>query len=95
MSHEGEPMEEQGAGKAIAADRKPTPGMDKGASHKGENPLIPKDERGAGGGGPFQPKRADHDFHGGQSGAAYHGHGQLGEEEVEGQGNANSPSEDP
>lgn len=64
--------------------------------NKGENPeAIPTDERGAGGGGPFRPKHADKDFHGGQTGAAYHGHGQLGDDKVEGQGNANSPSEDP
>jgi hypothetical protein len=31
------------------------------------------------------------DFHGGQSGMAYHGHGQLGEDETE-QGNANTPA---
>lgn len=31
-------------------------------------------------------------FHGGQSKAAYHGTGQLGEEEVEGQENVNSAS---
>ncbi|MET1754486.1 hypothetical protein ABVV53_03300 [Novosphingobium sp. RD2P27] len=34
------------------------------------------------------------DFHGGQSEAAYHGTGQLGEDEVEGQKNLNSASKD-
>ena len=57
--------------------------------------LIPADERGAGGGGPFEPNDADGDFHGGQSGQAYHGHGQLGEKDVKGQKNPNAPSEDP
>lgn len=31
-------------------------------------------------------------FHGGQSKAAYHGTGQLGEDDVEGQENVNSPT---
>ncbi len=57
--------------------------------------LVPKNERGAGGGGPYEPEHADKEFHGGQSNAAYHGHGQLGEEEVEGQDNPNAPSEEP
>ncbi|MGX7896924.1 hypothetical protein [Tsuneonella sp. HG222] len=58
--------------------------------------LIPKDERGAGGGGPVGPKDAGkHGFHGGQSNAAYHGHGQLGEDAVEGQENVNAVSKDP
>lgn len=30
--------------------------------------------------------------HGGQSGIAYHGHGQLGETDVEGQDNTNAPT---
>lgn len=34
------------------------------------------------------------EFHGGQSDAAYHGTGQLGEEPVEGQKNLNSASKD-
>ena len=33
-------------------------------------------------------------FHGGQSNAAYHGHGQLGEQEVEGDDNDNGVSRD-
>ncbi|WP_375289277.1 hypothetical protein [Qipengyuania sp.] len=58
--------------------------------------IMPRDKRGAGGGGPIGPKGAGkHRWHGGQSNAAYHGSGQLGEEDVESQGNANSPSEDP
>lgn len=56
--------------------------------------LIPADERGAGGGGPFKPEDADGDFDGGRSGQAYHGNGQLGEKDVEGQDNPNSPSSD-
>ena len=84
------------------AETEPTQGMPDRKAQRGaprgdgrRDGLIPADERGAGGGGPIGPKDADGDFHGGQSGAAYHGHGQLGEDEVEGQGNANAPSEDP
>ena len=62
--------------------------------HKGEpdGTGIPTDSRGAGGGGPIGPEDAGEGFHGGQSNAAYHGHGRLGEQDVEGQDNANSPS---
>lgn len=56
--------------------------------------IIPRDQRGAGGGGPFGPEDADKDFHGGQSGTAYHGHGQLGEKDVKRQDNPNAPSKD-
>lgn len=52
---------------------------------------IPKDERGAGGGGPIGPKDEGKPFRGGQSHAAYHGHGQLGERAVENEENANAP----
>lgn len=91
-------------------DTVPTPGVpdeesndqaqggEGGRARKGDgrtDGIMPADERGAGGGGPIGPKDADEDFHGGQSGAAYHGHGQLGEKDVEGQGNSNSVSEDP
>jgi hypothetical protein len=64
--------------------------------HKGEpdGSRIPADTRGAGGGGPVGPGKQSDGFHGGQSGAAYHGHGRLGEQEVEGQDNENSPSGD-
>ena len=80
-----------------------TPGMPDEGQRKGPRDadgqtdgLIPRDERGAGGGGPVGPKgENEKDFHGGQSNAAYHGHGQLGDEDVEGQCNANAPSEDP
>ena len=76
------------------ADKVPTPGMAPDDGHKGEfdGTGVPKDERGAGGGGPIGPKDAGEGFHGGQSGAAYHGHGRLGEEAVEGQDNDNAPS---
>ena len=73
--------------------KQPTQGMaDDG--HKGDpdGTGIPADTRGAGGGGPTGPKDAGNGFHGGQSGAAYHGHGRLGEQEIEGEENGNSPS---
>lgn len=80
----------------------PTPGMPpadrREGSRRGDGEtdgLIPRNKRGAGGGGPVGPKDVDGDFHGGQTDAAYHGHGQLGERDVEGQNNANAPSEDP
>ncbi len=57
--------------------------------------LVPRNKRGAGGGGPTGPEgQGTKDFHGGQSNAAYHGYGQLGDDEVEGQENVNAPSED-
>ena len=37
---------------------------------------------------------SEKDYHGGQSGQAYHGHGQLGETDVEGEENANAPSKE-
>ncbi len=84
------------------ADKVPTPAMptkdqrEGSRDATGENDgLVPRDKRGAGGGGPQEPEHADGDFHGGQTGAAYHGYGQLGEENVEGQKNVNAPSEDP
>jgi len=52
---------------------------------------IPTDQRGAGGGGPIGPKGKRKPFIGGQSEAAYHGHGQLGETQVEGEENPNAP----
>ncbi|QPQ55460.1 hypothetical protein IC614_02290 [Allosphingosinicella flava] len=36
----------------------------------------------------------DKDFHGGQSGQAYHGHGQLGQKDVPDAENLNAPSKD-
>jgi hypothetical protein len=76
------------------ADKVPTPGMpDKDSTApKGDGAvdgLIPADTRGAGGGGPVGPREQSDGFHGGQSGAAYHGHGQLGEKKVEGDDNDN------
>ncbi|GGD88702.1 hypothetical protein GCM10011515_05460 [Tsuneonella deserti] len=78
------------------ADKHPTQGM-VDDRHKGDpgGTGIPIDTRGAGGGGPIGPKDNGKGFHGGQSNAAYHGHGRLGEQEVEGQENANSPSGEP
>lgn len=86
----------------MADDKVPTPGMP-GQGEEGRKAptgdgktdgLMPRDTRGAGGGGPVGPKDTSDGFHGGQSVAAYHGHGQLGEDEVEGQENANAPSKD-
>jgi hypothetical protein len=76
--------------------KQPTQGMDPADGHKGDydGTSIPKDTRGAGDGGPTGPKH-EGEFHGGQSGAAYHGHGQLGEKEVEGEDNENGVSRDP
>ncbi|MCT2559842.1 hypothetical protein N0B51_12730 [Tsuneonella sp. YG55] len=83
-------------------DTKATQAMPGNGEHKGQRDangetdgLIPRDRRGAGGGGPARPRHADGDYHGGQTGAAYHGYGQLGEDDVEGQQNVNAPSEDP
>ena len=78
------------------ADKHPTPDMAPDDGHKGayDGTSGPRDTRGAGGGGPVGPKDTD-GFHGGQSGAAYHGHGQLGEKDVEGQDNDNGVSKDP
>jgi hypothetical protein len=61
--------------------------------HKGDpgGTGVPTDERGAGGGGPIGPKKKDKPFRGGQSEAAYHGTGQLGEQPVEGGENPNAP----
>jgi hypothetical protein len=83
--------------------KQPTPAMpakdDPASTPRGDGEadgLIPRDTRGAGGGGPTGPKDAGkHGFHGGQSDAAYFGHGQLGDEEVEGESNPNAPSEEP
>ena len=77
------------------AEKQPTQGMARN-DRKGETDsvLIPKDTRGAGGGGPIGPKDDGKSFRGGQSNAAYHGHGQLGEQDVEGQANTNSPSKE-
>lgn len=79
------------------ADKHPTQGMAGDDRHKGDpgGTAIPADTRGAGGGGPIGPKDDGKSFRGGQSNAAYHGHGQLGEQDVEGQENTNSPSEEP
>ncbi len=78
------------------ADKHPTQGMNPDDGHKGDpgGTAIPTDTRGAGNGGPIGPKKDDA-FHGGQSGAAYHGHGQLGEDPVAGQDNDNGVSKDP
>jgi hypothetical protein len=77
------------------ADKQPTQGM-ANDGHKGDpgGTGVPADTRGAGGGGPVGPKDAGKGFRGGQSNAAYHGHGRLGEQEVDGQANANSPSDE-
>lgn len=82
-------------------DKVPTPGMPDPHASPGTprgngaaDGLIPADTRGAGGGGPTGPGD-EGSFHGGQSGAAYHGHGQLGEDEVEGERNDNGVSRDP
>lgn len=75
----------------------PDPDTKQGGPHgDGEvDGAMPRDKRGAGGGGPIGAKDAGkHGFHGGDSEAAYHGSGQLGETDVEDQGNANSPSKD-
>lgn len=37
---------------------------------------------------------AEKEFHGGQSGQGYHGHGQIGEKDVPGEENANAASKD-
>ncbi len=83
-------------------EKVPTPAMPQASQRKGSHDadgendgLIPRDKRGAGGGGPIGPQHVDGDYHGGQTGAAYHGHGQLGEDDVEGQENPHAPSEDP
>ena len=55
--------------------------------------LMPKDTRGAGGGGPLAKGGGKgKEFRGGQSEAAYHGPGQLGEDDVDGKTNPNAPS---
>lgn len=72
-----------------------TQGMaDDGPKGAPDGTGIPTDTRGAGGGGPIGPKDSG-GSHGGQSNAAYHGHGQLGEDKVEGQDNDNGVSRDP
>jgi hypothetical protein len=76
------------------AGKQPTQAVPDQGEQRAPERLVPKDPRGAGSGGPFEPRDADKDLHGGQTGAAYHGHGQLGEDEVEGQANANAPSKD-
>lgn len=75
-------------------DKHRTQAMPRDEGHKGEpdGTGIPKDERGAGGGGPIGPQGKGKPFRGGQSNAAYHGHGQLGEQPIEGDENANAPS---
>lgn len=77
------------------SEKQPTQSMGSAKSDAptGENDgLVPKDTRGAGGGGPLAKGRQDREFRGGQSEAAYHGSGQLGEEAVKKGGNANSGS---
>ena len=55
--------------------------------------LMPKDTRGAGGGGPLaKGSDKNKEFRGGQSEAAYHGSGQLGEQETDDGGNRNAGS---
>lgn len=86
----------------MAEDKVPTPGMPEKGNERRKPPqgdgktdgLMPRDTRGAGGGGPVGPKDTSDGFHGGQSVAAYHGHDQLGEDEIEGQENANAASKD-
>ena len=77
------------------SDKQATQAMGDG-SHKGEpDGTMPTDKRGAGDGGPIGPKGAGKgkEFRGGQSGAAYHGSGQLGEQDVDSNSdNPNAPS---
>ena len=78
------------------ADKTPTQGMDPSDGHKGEpdGTGLPLSKGGGEDGGPSGDARPE-GFHGGQSGAAYHGHGQLGTTEVEGEDNDNGVSQDP
>ena len=84
----------------MADGKHPTPGMpdpggpaDRAQRGSGEaDGLIPRDERGAGGGGPTGPKTGGKPFRGGQSEAAYHGPGQLGEEPVDDRASPNAAS---
>ena len=69
-------------------------GHDEGAP---DGTNLPRDGGGESAGGAYPnphtgKKKADRDWHGGQSGTAYHGGGQLGAEETEPGGNPNSGS---
>ncbi len=82
----------------MSDDKQPTQGMgkteDKGAP---DGTNTPRKGSGESGGGAYPnphtgkepPKK---EWHGGQSGTAYHGGGQLGEEETQPGGNPNSGS---
>lgn len=75
------------------ADKQRTQAMGD-ASHKGE-PVgtgAAAYEHGGGAGGQTGPKKKDKPFRGGQSEAAYHGTGQLGEQPVGDGENPNAPA---
>lgn len=75
------------------AGKLPTQGMaDDGHQGEPDGTGVPRDERGAGGGGPTGPQGKRKPFHGGQSEAAYHGTGQLGEQPVSEDAPPNAPS---
>ena len=82
------------------------PDYDKDEAARGAKPVRdPVAETGRTGGGdsgggaypnPHAGKKAGNDGfmgHGGQTEMPYHGSGQLGEQDAEGEGNANSPAE--
>jgi hypothetical protein len=87
------------------SEKEPTQSMPaagaKGAPDGTNNPPKLSDgneaggDAGSGGRYPNQPTGEGKGFRGGQSGAAYHGAGQLGEDEVTEGGNANAGSKSP
>lgn len=64
------------------------------------NSPVSRDEAGGESQGGHYPNPHDgkpdaqKDYDGGQSGKAYHGHGQLGEQDIENSENANAPSKE-